>query len=98
MTRLRMLLLAAVAVLPAMPAIAADTDRVAERRRAPPPVGAERAASAAIIARSSPRSRAEDWAGAAARLDAAGDGPLHGVARARALPRQGFARGRASTS
>ena len=81
MTRLRMLLLAAVAVVPAMPAIAAETHRVAERRPAPPPSvlsAQERSNYREIFAAIA----ASDWSGAAARLDAAGDGPLHGVARA----------------
>ena len=73
--RIRTLLLAAAIALPAMPALADDAGRAA----VPTALAAEqrtlyREIFAAI--------RAEDWAGAAARLDAVPDGPLHAVARA----------------
>jgi soluble lytic murein transglycosylase len=73
MTKLRGFLLAAALALPAAPALADDaratsTELSAEQR------GAYRDIFAAI--------RADDWPGAAARLDALPEGPLHNAARA----------------
>jgi soluble lytic murein transglycosylase-like protein len=71
MTKLRPLLLAAALAFPAAPALA---DSAARAELSAAQRGTYREVFAAI--------RAEDWAGAAARLDALGDGPLTDVARA----------------
>jgi hypothetical protein len=79
---IRRLLLCAALSLPALPALAADGAPAAR-------AGGAAASPAALTAaeRSQYREvfaaiRASDWAGAAARLDGMGDGPLHAVARA----------------
>jgi soluble lytic murein transglycosylase-like protein len=82
MMRMRNLLLAAAIALPIAPAAAADDSGPSRsaRRVAPPSVltetqrGNYREVFAAI--------RASDWAGAAARLDGMGEGPLNAIARA----------------
>jgi soluble lytic murein transglycosylase-like protein len=82
MMRMRNLLFAAALALPIAPAAAADDAGVGRSAR--------RAASPSVLSdsqRSNYREvfaaiRASDWAGAAARLDGMGDGPLHGIARA----------------
>ena len=79
---IRHLLLAAAAVLPLAPAAAAAEapGGTVAHRAAPPSVlsEAERTGYREVFA----AIRAEDWAGAAARLDGMGDGPLHAIARA----------------
>ena len=73
------LLLAAVALSPTLPA-AADVSSAAARRSAPDPVltDAQRTAYREIFS----AIRNAEWATAAARLDAAEQGPLHAAARA----------------
>ena len=81
MNRMRTLLLAAAFALPAAPAFAeADTGTSSLRQARMPSVltEAQRTNYREIFT----AIRAEDWAGAAARLDGMGDGPLHAVARA----------------
>lgn len=83
MTKLSALLLSAAIVLPAAPALAADAS-------VPTNLGARTADEPAILSpmeRSQYREvfaalKASDWASAAARLDAMGNGPLHAAARA----------------
>jgi soluble lytic murein transglycosylase-like protein len=80
MTRLCALLLAAAAVLPAAPAVAADVGMDAGARAAIPPElsEAERSAYREIFA----AIRAEDWLGAATKIAATPEGLLHNAARA----------------
>ncbi len=81
MTRLRCLLALAAIALPLAPAFSAGAALpTTQRRTALPSVlnEAERSGYRAVF----DAIRAEDWAGAAAKLDTMGDGPLHGVARA----------------
>ncbi|TFI59267.1 lytic transglycosylase domain-containing protein [Sphingomonas parva] len=75
--RLRALLLAAAIALPAAPALAESA--AAARAAVPAQLTADqRTAYREIFA----AIRAEDWAGAAAKLDALAEGPLHAAARA----------------
>jgi soluble lytic murein transglycosylase-like protein len=81
MTQIRTLLLAAVALaLPAAPALADAAPTIAKARAAKPTAltAAERSSYREVFA----AIRANDWAGAAARLDGMGNGPLHAAARA----------------
>jgi soluble lytic murein transglycosylase-like protein len=81
MIRMRTLLLAAVITLSAAPAFAeADTGTPDTRQTRLPSVltDAQRTGYREVFA----AIKAADWAGAAARLDGMGDGPLHAVARA----------------
>ncbi|HEX8534603.1 MAG TPA: lytic transglycosylase domain-containing protein [Allosphingosinicella sp.] len=80
MTGMRNLLLAAAITLPAAPAFAAPDAAGAVRQARMPSIltEAQRTSYREIFA----AIRTQDWAGAAARLDAMGDGPLHSVARA----------------
>lgn len=81
MTRLHCLLAFAAIALPIAPAFSAGAaSATAVRRTAPPSIlnEVERSAYRAVF----DAIRAEDWAGAGAKLDSMGDGPLHAVARA----------------
>lgn len=80
MNRFRVLLLAAAFAAPMGPVSAAGATAFQDARTAAPSVlsEAQRSAYREIFA----AIRKADWAGAAARLDAMGEGPLHAVARA----------------
>lgn len=81
MIRMRNLLLAAAFALPAAPAFAEADSGTASLKQARMPsvlTEAQRTGYREVFA----AMRAEDWSGAAARLDGMGDGPLHVVARA----------------